>query len=158
MDFVTYMRAHGNTPGRLQRPLLAGAISGLVAAAPALYTSWHTGVTAASAQHLDFCPLVITAIDGAWLTVMAMVFARVFGRALNDPRSSWLFGISYGFFLWSAGPIVLLEWIFGLVLRGEAAAGAFVSFLIYGLVLGVIYPFVHAPFMRRAWSQSHGPN
>ena len=55
-----------------------------------------------------------------------------------------LFGISYGFFIWMVGPVTVLQWLIDRPLAlGVAAMGILGAHLVYGLVLGLLFPSVH---------------
>lgn len=44
------------------------------------------------------------------------------------------------------GPVTLLQWAFGRPLAmGPAATGLLAGLLLWGLVLGVLFPYVHRP-------------
>ena len=76
--------------------------------------------------------------------VAGSLYGRIFNRAANDWRASWIFGLSYGFLLWLIGPTTLYYWITGKpIALGVTATGFFGSHLLFGLVLGVLFPSVH---------------
>jgi hypothetical protein len=153
--FTRFMRAHGQVPGPGERPRLAGALAGGLAgvlslpvlsgsgAAPKLATglgieSWTT--------YLLYCLV--------WM-LAGVVYALVFGRAANDRRGGWLFGIAYGFLLWMVGPVALLQAILDRQLVvGPVAMGVLGANLASGLVLGVlfraIYTAVRRPILRHS--------
>ena len=89
-----------------------------------------------------------------WLTLLlhslvsvvaGAIYGRVFSRAANDPRGAWLFGISYGFLIWMIGPVSALQWTLGRPLAlGVPAMGVLAAHLIYGLSLGVAFPWIHS--------------
>jgi len=82
---------------------------------------------------------VIMAIAGA-------AYGRLFGRAANDARGGWLFGMAFGFALWAAGAIMILPLASGgRVPAGQPAIGLFLSLVAWGVALGTIHPFVHRP-------------
>lgn len=143
-SFLQYMRAHGNTPGPTQRPILAGVITGLVAEAPAAAMLWWSGALASATETLAL-PLWLTLILHLAAGIIGgAIYGRVFSRAANDPRGGWLFGISYGFLIWMIGPVTILQWSLGRPLVvGTAAMGVLGAHLIYGLVLGLLYPGIH---------------
>ena len=143
-SFMQYMRAHGNTPGPTQRPVLAGTISGAVAEVPAVAVLWWSGALTSAAQAL-FLPVWITVIlHSAVGIVGGAIYGRVFSRAANDPNGGWLFGLSYGFLIWMIGPVTILQWTLGRPIAiGTAAMGVLGAQLIYGLVLGLIFPGIH---------------
>src|ERR1044071_3232722 len=101
MPDIPFMPAHGHVPGPTQRPAAAGLIDGLVAGIPAIALLWFTGVIAP----------VLSAGLAAAFGVAGAVYGRIFGRAANDREGGWLFGISYGFFVWMLVPALILPWI-----------------------------------------------
>jgi len=138
------MQAHGYLPGPTHRPLLTGALTGLLAsfaALPLLYASgaWHKLSEAVSLRPSMTLVVYIAAMTGAGL-----LYARIFLRAANDVRGGWLFGISYGFLLWMLGPVTLLQWFNGApIATGNQAKALMGAQLLYGLVLGTAFPWVH---------------
>src|SRR5256885_6075664 len=108
-----FLGAHGYDPGPTQRPLLAGAISGILATGPAiaiLYAFGSLKVEAAILHHSQ-----LATIGAGWL-VMALAgaaYGRLFGRAANQVRSGWLFGMAFGFAIWAAGAVMVLPLVSG---------------------------------------------
>jgi hypothetical protein len=89
----------------------------------------------------------------AWV-LAGVVYALVFGRAANDRRGGWLFGIAYGFLLWMIGPAAALQAILDRQLVvGTAAMGVLGANLASGLLLGLffrpMYTAVRKPLVRR---------
>jgi Na+/proline symporter len=73
-----------------------------------------------------------------------VLYGGLFQRAANDWRGGWLFGLAFGFVLWMLGPIPLLQWVPDRpTLTGDPAIGLLLAQLLWGLVLGVLFPFVH---------------
>ena len=141
---MQYMRAHGNTPGPTQRPILAGAITGLIAEIPALAMLWWSGALSSVTQSLSLTLWLTLVLHSAVMIVSGAIYGRVFSRAANDVRGGWLFGISYGFLIWMVGPVTVLQWLIGRpVALGVAAMGIFAAHLIYGLSLGLLFPWIH---------------
>lgn len=140
------LRAHGLDAGPTQRPLLAGAIAGVLADAPALAVLASFGSLAALGDAAGQ-PATIAGI--AHVGMMALggsLYGRLFQRAANDPRGGWLFGLAYGFVLWMLGPIPLLQWLPDQpALLGRPAIGLLLGQLLWGLGLGLAFPFVHRP-------------
>lgn len=138
------LQAHGLDAGPTQRPLLAGAAAGVLAAVPALAVL--TGF-----QSLDAPARAAgTSVAAAGLAYAGLMLAGgvlygwLFQRAANDRRGGWLFGLSFGFVLWMLGPIPLLQWLPERpVLGGYPAAGLLLAQLLWGLVLGLVFPWVH---------------
>jgi Na+/proline symporter len=138
------LQAHGLDAGPTQRPLLAGALAGVLAAVPAL-------AVLAGFQSLDE-PARATStsvlIAGfAYVGLMlfgGILYGWLFQRAANDLRGGWLFGMAFGFVVWMLGPIPLLQWLPGEpILRGYPAAGLLLAQLLWGFTLGVVLPPIH---------------
>jgi hypothetical protein len=73
-----------------------------------------------------------------------ILYGWLFQRAANDLRGGWLFGMAFGFILWMLGPIPLLQWLPDQpILRGYPAAGLLLAQLVWGLVLGLVFPSIH---------------
>ena len=139
MPDIPFMRAHGHAPGPTQRPALAGLIDGFLAGLPAIALLWLSGVTAA---------LPSIGLAAAFAAAGAG-YGRIFRRAANDREGGWLFGISYGFCVWMFVPAMILQWILGgPVAVGRAAMLLCFAHLLYGLVLGLLFPSVHALLQR----------
>lgn len=142
-----FLGAHGYSPGPTQRPLLAGAITGLLATLPAIVLLIGFGSLEVEARILNLS-LVGTLAAGELVMAFAGAFyARLFGRAANDKRGGWLFGMAFGFALWAAGAVMVLPLVGGGdAAAGSAALGLFLSLVLWGAALGVSLPFVHHPF------------
>ena len=148
---MKYMIAHGSSPGPTQRPWLAGLITGGLAIVLPLWILFESGASTMLAKNLG---LGVTWLETAIAAVAVLaggVYSRIFGRAINDRRGGWLYGISFGFLVWVIGPTVLLQWIRGepLVI-GTAASSTFVAHLVWGLLLGVLLPYVQQIVARRS--------
>ncbi len=64
--------------------------------------------------------MIVTIVAGCLLMAVAgALYARLLGRAANDVRGGWLFGMAFGFALWAAGAVFILP----LVGNGELPAG-----------------------------------
>ena len=141
---MQYMRAHGNTPGPTQRPMLAGAITGGLAEVPSALVLWYWAALNSLTQALGIGAWPVLALHFAATVAAGALYGRVFSRAANDARGGWLFGISYGFLIWLLGPATLLQWILSHPLAvGVAAMGMLGAHLAYGLILGLVFPWVH---------------
>jgi hypothetical protein len=139
MPDIPFMRAHGHAPGPTQRPGTAGLIDGLVAGMPAIALLWLTGVIAP----------ILTACLAAAFALAGAGYGRIFGRAANDRAGGWLFGISYGFFVWMLVPALILPWILRRPLAvGRPAMLLCLAHLLYGLVLGFLFPYLHSLLHR----------
>jgi hypothetical protein len=148
-SFIQYMRAHGNTPGPTQRPRLAGALTALLAELPAAGMLWWSGALSSARQTLSLPLWVILVLHAAAMIVCGAIYGRVFSRAANDVRGGWLFGISYGFLIWMVGPVTVLQWLIDHpIALGLAAMGILGAHLIYGLALGLLFPWVHRSLQR----------
>jgi hypothetical protein len=158
ISFMQYMRAHGNTPMPTQRPWLTGAISGLLAGIPAACLLWFSGACASVAQALGLNIWMMLLLDTLLLTLGGMLYAMIFKRAAHDSRGGWLFGISYGFLLWMLGPTTVWQWLNGNPLVvGYPAMGLFGAQLLYGLALGLIYPWIHLLVQAKLSGVSKAP-
>lgn len=141
-----FLSAHGYDPGPTQRPLAAGAISGLLATIPAIAILHVFGSLRVEAGILGISQLLTIAVGWPVMAAAGAVYGRIFGRAANDKRAGWLFGMAFGFALWAAGVVMVLPLASGgLAPAGEAAIGVFLSLVVWGTVLGAIHPFVHRP-------------
>ena len=141
-----FLAAHGYEPGPTQRPLLAGSLAGIAATAPAIALLHLFGALEVEARILGL-PVVATVAVGAVLMAAAgAVYARLFGRAANDKRGGWLFGMAFGFAIWAAGAVLVLPLASGgLAPAGDPALGVFLSLLLWGAALGLLLPYVHRP-------------
>src|SRR5437868_6805717 len=141
-----FLTAQGFDPGPTQRPLAAGAISGVTATTPAVALLHGFGALKVEASILG---LSAPATIGAGCIVMALagaIYARLFGRAANDVRGGWLFGMAFSFALWAAGAVMILPLTSGgQAPAGEPAIGLFLSLIAWGAALGTVHPFVHRP-------------
>jgi len=153
-----YMRAHGNTPGPTQRPKLTGALAAMLAETPAALLLWVTGGLEGLARALGTKSAVAIPLHLFAMALAGALYGRLFGRAANDRRGGWLFGISYGFLLWMLGPVTALQWIIGRpVAVGRAAMGLLGAHLAYGLALGLLFPQVHRLLQREIGHVNHLP-
>jgi hypothetical protein len=156
-----FLGAHGYDPGPTQRPLLAGAITGLLATVPAIAMLYAFGSLRIEASILRMSETLTVAAGLPLMAVAGSVYGRLFGRAANDKSGGWLFGMAFGFALWAAGAIMILPLASGgLIPAGKASVGVFLSLIAWGLALGAAYPFVHRPLHERIESaaQRMGPN
>lgn len=158
-----FLDAHGYDPGPSQRPLLAGAISGILATVPAIGVLLIFGSLNVESQILGLSwPQTL----GLGLIAMALAgaaYARFFGRAANARRGGWLFGMSFSFALWAAGAVLILPLLSGgETPAGEAAAGLALSMIVWGVAVGILMPFVHRPLHESIETASKhaelGPN
>ncbi len=141
-----FLSAHGFDPGPTQRPLLAGAISGFLATIPAIGLLWWFGSLQVEARILGISPVMTVVIGWPIMAAAGAAYSRLFGRAANDVRGGWLFGMAFGFVIWAAGAVMVLPLAsHGLAPAGPRAVGVFGSLVLWGAVLGALVPFVHRP-------------
>ena len=160
---ATFLSVQGYDPGPSQRPLLSGAISGALAAIPAVPILIGFGSLRVEAEILGLSPLLTLAIGCPVMAIAGAIYARVFGRAANNVHGGWLFGMAFGFALWAAGAVLVLPIVSGgRTPAGSAALGVVVSLLVWGLATGILVPFVHRPLhegLEKASRHAHlGPN
>jgi hypothetical protein len=140
---VSFLSAHGYDPGPTQRPLLVGALCGVAAAIPAVGILWLFGSILVEARILHLSVTATLAAGFATMAVAGAIYGRAFGRAANDKRGGWLFGMAYAFGLWAAGAVFVLPIASGGdAPAGIAAVGVFVSLLVWGFGLGLLVPIV----------------
>jgi hypothetical protein len=138
------LQAHGLDAGPTQRPLLAGAIAGVIATAPALAALTGFQALDAPARATSTSVLAASLAYVGMMLLGGVFYGRLFQRAANDPRGGWLFGLAFGFVLWMLGPVPLLQWLPEQpILRGYPAAGLLLAQLLWGLALGLVFPLVH---------------
>lgn len=154
---ISFVRAHGYDPGPTQRPLVAGAIAGLLATVPASAPLTGFGSFAIAADQVLRLPRAWTAVViVAAFTLAGLIYGAFFRRAANDRRAGWLLGISYGFVLWIAAPVVALPLIRASAMAGgHAAIGFVLAFLIWGLGAGILFPNVHRPLQAGLGGAQH---
>jgi len=141
-----FLRAHGYDPGPSQRPLLAGAISGIIGTVPAVAVLIAFGSLNVEAEILQMSPLATLAAGCVAMAIAGAAYARFFGRAANAVKGGWLFGMSFGFALWATGAVLVLPVLSGgRAPAGMAAAGIALSLIIWGIATGILIPFVHRP-------------
>jgi hypothetical protein len=150
-----FLSAHGYDPGPTQRPLLAGSICGVIATLPAIAILLASRALRVEAQILGLSEAATIGTGCAVMAVAGAIYGRIFGRAANDVRGGWLFGMAFGFALWAAGAVLVLPLVSdGRAPAGEAAIGVFASLVAWGAALGTIYPFVHRPLHESIESAS----
>lgn len=148
---MSFLNAHGFDPGPTQRPLLAGALSGAIAAIPAIgvMAAFKSYMVAADQIARLSRPLAVLGLLGAFAAA-GLVYGRLFGRAAEDRRGGWMFGLAFGFALWIAAPVVVAPLLNGSAMAaGRPAMGFFAAFVVWGLLIGGLFPFVHAPLQSR---------
>ena len=158
-----FLSAHGYDPGPTQRPLLAGAISGALATAPAIAALYAFGSLRIEAQILRLPEAATVGAGVALMAAAGAAYGRLFGRAANDVRGGWLFGMAFGFALWATGATLILPLASGgRTPAGGPAIGLFLSLVAWGAGLGLLHPFIHRPLHESLASGSKrrevGPN
>jgi len=138
------LQAHGLDAGPMQRPLLTGVIAGLVADVPALLLMRGFGsldvLGGAARSSLITAALAFVAM----MLLGGALYGWLFQRAANDLAGGWLFGLAFGFVLWMLGPIPLLQWLPRQpVMTGYPAIGLLLGVWLWGLVLGIVFPFAN---------------
>jgi hypothetical protein len=142
----SFLSAHGYDPGPTQRPFLAGAISGVLGTVPAIAILYAFGALSVEARILGFSDCATVAAGAVVMAAAGAGYSRLFGRAANDVRGGWLFGMAFGFALWAAGAVMVLPLVSkGETPAGQAAVGVFLSLIAWGAAAGVVHPFVHRP-------------
>ena len=143
---ASFLAAHGYDPGPTQRPLLTGAISGVLATVPAILVLHLFGSLEVEARILGTSIGATLAAGWLLMAVAGAVYARLFGRAANNRSGGWLFGAAFGFAVWATGAVLVLPLVSGgRAPAGEAALGVFVSLVLWGAALGILVPFIHRP-------------
>ena len=145
-----FIRAHGYVPGPTEQPATTGLAAGLLASIPALSVAWAGGGASEAARRLGLDPEFVIAVFALLLASAGAVYGWTFMRAANDRRGGWVFGISYGFLAWMLGPATILQWIVGHPIA-TGVPGQFVlgAHLVYGLLLGMLYPHIGAALRQR---------
>lgn len=139
-----FVVAHGYEAGPTQRPRLAGALSAAVAELPALGVLWASGAVQPVLRLTGLDLATGAAILALLVLAAGAAYGQLFQRAANDRHGGWLFGLSFGFLVWMAGPVTALEWLIGRpVIAGAPAQGVFAAHLLWGLGLGLLFPHVH---------------
>lgn len=144
---ATFLSVHGYDPGPSQRPLVSGALSGILGTIPAIPILVSFGSLTVEAHILGLSRIATLVIGCGVMSAAGAAYARTFGRAANNVHGGWLFGMAFGFALWAAGAVLVLPVISGgRAPAGLAALGVATSLLAWGLTTGVLVPFVHRPF------------
>jgi Na+/proline symporter len=138
------LQAHGLDAGPTQRPLLAGAIAGVIATVPALCVLTVFQALDAPARAIGASVFAAALAYAGLMLFGGILYGWLFQRAANDPRGGWLFGMAFGFVLWMLGPVPVLQWLPDQpILRGDPAAGLLLAELLWGLAVGLVFPLVH---------------
>lgn len=139
-----FLSAHGYDPGPTQRPALAGAAAGIAATIPAIAILALFGSLRVEADILKLSIGATLAAGWSSMALAGALYGALFRRAANDRSGGWLFGMAFGFLLWTAGAVMVLPLASGgLAPGGKAAIGLFLSLLTWGTTLGLLFPRVH---------------
>ena len=159
VSFMQYLRAHGNTAGPLQRPFLTGAIGALIAFVPFEIVLRISGARSSIAGAFGRSMWESALISLIIMIVAGIAYAWIFKRAANDCQGGWMFGASFGFLVWLVAPITLWQLISGTAVAvGTAATGLFGAHVVYGLVLGLTFPWIHFLIQSRLESNNRRLN
>ena len=91
-----FVAAHGYDPGPSQRPLLSGAISGILATVPAIGVLVLFGSLKVEADILGMSPALTLAAGCVAMAISGAAYARFFGRAANAVRGGRLRAMGRG--------------------------------------------------------------
>ena len=94
-----FLSAHGYDPGPTHRPMLAGAIVGTLATAPATAVLFLFGSMQTGARIVGLPVLVAFVAGAAVMSLAGAGYGALFQRSANDRRGGWLFGTAFGFLL-----------------------------------------------------------
>lgn len=142
----SFLNAHGFDPGPTQRPTLAGILAGVIGTIPATVVLAAFGSLDVEAKILDLSVAATLAAGCAAMAIAGGVYGRLFRRGANDRRGGWLFGMAFGFLLWTAGAVLILPLLSGgRAPAGTAAIGVFMSLVTWGGVIGGLFPYIHRP-------------
>jgi hypothetical protein len=138
-----FLGAHGYDPGPTQRPLTAGAIGGLLATVPVIALLHLFGSLPVEARILGLSIAATIVGGGLAMSLAGAFYSRLLGRAANDVRGGWLFGMAFGFAFWAAGAVFILPILGnGQLPAGAPAIGVFLALVLWGGCLGGLLPFI----------------
>ena len=153
---MIFLRAHGAATVPRDHIFLQGIVSGLLAALPAIGVMAWSGVLAQAPARTGLAPWLFVLIALLVFGLTGGLYGLLFRRAAADHRAGWLFGMSFGFLVWMALPATVAKWAAGGPRAlGVAASGLAASCLLFGLVLGLAFPFVHV-LLRPQWPPKDG--
>jgi hypothetical protein len=148
--FMAYMRAHGNTPNPTQRPNVTGALASAIASIPSALILLFTGALYSVSLSLKISFWLLLPLYTSLMVMAGALYGQIFSRAANELRGGWLFGMSYGFLLWVIGPVTILQLVTGRPHAvGTAAIGLFGANIVFGLLLGALFPLIHKMVQRK---------
>jgi hypothetical protein len=125
-------------------------LSGVIAELTALPLVWFSGALRELARSLGSTTWLALVIHVCLMTLAGALYGKIFMRAANDRRGGWLFGISFGFLLWMLGPVTILQWLLRRpAVIGVASIGLFAAQVLFGLLLGLLFPWIHSLIQRR---------
>jgi hypothetical protein len=125
--------------------MVTGMFSGALGFIVASVVLGLSGVLGVIAERMRLPVPAAACVVGIVALVAGGLYGRIFMRAANDRGGGWLFGIGFGFLLWMLGPGTVVSWIWGEpLLTGRAGQAFLAGHLLYGLVLGLAFPRVHA--------------
>lgn len=144
---IGFLAAHGFDPGPTQRPILAGTVTGAIAAAPAAALFVAAGAFRVLSRDIFQVSAPATAgVLAAAFLVAGALYGVLFRRGANDRRGGWLFGLAYGFLLWMLAPVLILPLVGRpIIAAGSPAMGILGAFLLWGLLVGLLFPHLHKP-------------
>lgn len=153
---ISFIRAHGYDPAPTQRPVLCGALSGVIAVIPAAWVFVGFGsFDVAATEVLRLSRLGAAILIVAAFGIGGLLYGALFRRAADDTQAGWVLGMSFGFVLWAAAPVVVLPLIGdGAMAGGRAAIGFLASFLLWGATLGMVFPLLHRRLRARISARS----
>jgi hypothetical protein len=142
-----FILAHGTSSGPLMRPLLTGSIAGVIAGFSVFLVSWKFELlTQIFYRFGTISTFLGYVLFGA---VMGIIYGAVYRRAANDRQGGWIFGSSAGFIFWMLNPIIWLPWLGRKpIFLGSEALAFLASHVLFGLLLGILFPWLHLLFLR----------
>lgn len=144
---IGFLSAHGFDPGPTQRPLTAGLLTGAIGAVPAAAVFVVSRSFQVLTDDIFQTSYAVTALAvAAAFIASGGLYGLIFRRVANDRRGGWLFGLAFGFLVWLAAPILILPLIgHPIIAAGTPAIGFLAAFLLWGLCIGLLFPYVHKP-------------
>ena len=141
-----FTHAHGYDAGPTQRPLLVGLLCGAIAEPPTLALLWFADALQPLTRAAGLGLIEGIAVHVVLVLAAGALYGQIFRRAANDPSGGWLFGLAYGFLGWMLGPVTILQWLEGKpAIFGVAAQAVLGAYLLWGLLVGLLFPIVHRP-------------